>query len=136
MQLQFRETHMSPIISIKGLTKTYGNGFAALKDANLEIQEGEIIALLGPNGAGKTTLIGAVCGTVNITSGTVHVSGHDNHREARKARQLIGLVPQEIALEIFTPVWDTVRYARGLYGCPPDDAYLEELLKSLSLWDK
>lgn len=127
---------MSPIISIKGLTKTYGNGFAALKDANLEIQEGEIIALLGPNGAGKTTLIGAVCGTVNITSGTVHVSGHDNQREARKARQLIGLVPQEIALEIFTPVWDTVRYSRGLYGCPPDDAYLEELLKSLSLWDK
>ena len=127
---------MSPIISIKDLTKTYDNGFAALKGANLDINEGEIIALLGPNGAGKTTLIGAVCGLVNISSGSVTVGGFDTVKQSRKARRMIGLVPQEIALEIFTPVWETIRYSRGLFGCPPDDAYLEELLKSLSLWDK
>ena len=127
---------MAPIISIQELNKTYDNGFSALKNANLDIEEGEIIALLGPNGAGKTTLIGAVCGLVNISSGTVTVGGFDNQKQARKARQLIGLVPQEIALDFFTPVWNLVKYTRGLYGCPPDDAYLEELLKSLSLWDK
>lgn len=127
---------MPPIISIENLTKTYDSGLKALDNATLDINAGEIIALLGPNGAGKTTLIGAVCGMVNITSGSVTVGGFNTVTQARKARAMIGLVPQEIALEIFSKVWDTVRYSRGLFGCKPDDAYLEELLKSLSLWDK
>lgn len=127
---------MAPIISIKNLTKTYGSGTHALENASLEIEEGEIIALLGPNGAGKTTLIGAVCGLVSITSGTVTVGGHDNIRDARAARRMIGLVPQEIALDIFETVWNSVKFTRGLFGCKPDDAYLEKVLRSLSLWDK
>ena len=131
-----REGQMAPIISIKNLTKTYDNGFHALKGASLDIEDGEIIALLGPNGAGKTTLIGAVCGMVSITSGTVTVGGYDVVTQPRKARSQIGLVPQEIALEIFETVWDTVRFTRGLFGLPRDDAHLERVLRSLSLWDK
>jgi ABC-2 type transport system ATP-binding protein len=127
---------MAPIISINQLTKTYASGTPALDAVNLDIEKGEIIALLGPNGAGKTTLIGAVCGMVKITSGTVTVSGFDVEREPRKARAQIGLVPQEIALDIFETVWNSVRMTRGLFGYKPDDAYLEKILKSLSLWDK
>ncbi|WP_417259519.1 ABC transporter ATP-binding protein [Celeribacter sp.] len=127
---------MAPIISIKELTKSYSNGFQALKGATLDIEKGEIIALLGPNGAGKTTLIGAVCGLVKITSGSVTVGGFDAVTQPRDARRMIGLVPQEIALDIFETVWNSVKFSRGLFGCPPDDAYLEKVLKSLSLWDK
>ncbi|WP_417249363.1 ABC transporter ATP-binding protein [Celeribacter sp.] len=127
---------MAPVISIKNLTKTYASGTHALEDASLDIEDGEIIALLGPNGAGKTTLIGAVCGLVSITSGSVTICGHDNVTDARAARKMVGLVPQEIALDIFETVWNSVRFTRGLFGCKPDDAYLEEVLRSLSLWDK
>ncbi|ALI55018.1 ABC transporter ATP-binding protein [Celeribacter marinus] len=127
---------MAPIISIKNITKSYDNGFQALKGASLDIEKGEIIALLGPNGAGKTTLIGAICGLVKITSGTVTVGGFDAVTQPRDARRMIGLVPQEIALDIFETVWNSVKFSRGLFGCRPDDAYLEKVLKSLSLWDK
>ncbi|AJE45567.1 ABC transporter ATP-binding protein [Celeribacter indicus] len=127
---------MGAIISITDLRKSYDNGFQALKGVSLDIEEGEIIALLGPNGAGKTTLIGAVCGLVRITGGTVTVGGHDVVHDPRRARSQIGLVPQEIALDIFETVWKSVRYTRGLFGLPPDDAHLERVLKSLSLWDK
>jgi ABC-2 type transport system ATP-binding protein len=127
---------MAPIISIKQLTKTYGSGTHALDHVDLDIHEGEIIALLGPNGAGKTTLIGSICGMVQITSGTVTVGGHDVEKEPRKARAQIGLVPQEIALDIFETVWNSVKHSRGLFGCKRDDAYIEKVLKSLSLWDK
>jgi ABC-2 type transport system ATP-binding protein len=127
---------MAPIISIKQLTKTYGSGTHALDHVDLDINKGEIIALLGPNGAGKTTLIGSICGMVQITSGTVTVGGHDVEKAPRKARAQIGLVPQEIALDIFETVWNSVKHSRGLFGCKRDDAYLEKVLKSLSLWDK
>ncbi|WP_085837984.1 ABC transporter ATP-binding protein [Aquimixticola soesokkakensis] len=127
---------MSPIISIKNLTKTYDSGHNALSDVSLDINAGEIIALLGPNGAGKTTLIGATCGLVRISSGSITVGGFDVERQSRQARQMIGLVPQEIALEMWTTVFDTVRFTRGLFGRAPDDAYLEKILRSLSLWDK
>jgi ABC-2 type transport system ATP-binding protein len=127
---------MAPIISIQKLTKTYASGTHALDSVSLDIRQGEIIALLGPNGAGKTTLIGAICGMVKITSGTVTVGGFDVEHEPRKARAQIGLVPQEIALDIFETVWNSVKMTRGLFGQKPDDTYLEELLKSLSLWDK
>ncbi|MBU2868283.1 ABC transporter ATP-binding protein [Pacificibacter marinus] len=127
---------MAPIISIKDLTKTYASGTPALDAVNLDIEEGEIIALLGPNGAGKTTLIGAICGMVKITSGTVSVGGFDVEHDPRKARAQIGLVPQEIALDIFETVWNSVKMTRGLFGYKPDDAYLEGILRSLSLWDK
>ncbi|RPE66371.1 ABC-2 type transport system ATP-binding protein [Pacificibacter maritimus] len=127
---------MAPIIEIKNLTKTYGSGTHALDHVNLNIEKGEIIALLGPNGAGKTTLISAICGMIKISSGTVTVGGFDVEKEPRKARAQIGLVPQEIALDIFETVWNSVRLTRGLFGRKPDDAYLEEVLKSLSLWDK
>lgn len=127
---------MAPIISIQNITKSYDNGFQALKGASLDIEKGEIIALLGPNGAGKTTLIGAICGLVKITSGTVTVGGFDAVTQPRDARRMIGLVPQEIALDIFETVWNSVKFSRGLFGYRPDDAYLEKVLKSLSLWDK
>lgn len=127
---------MAPIITIKDLTKTYASGTPALDAVNLDIETGEIIALLGPNGAGKTTLISAICGMIKISSGTVTVNGFDVEREPRKARAQIGLVPQEIALDIFETVWNSVKMTRGLFGQKPDDAFLEELLKSLSLWDK
>ena len=127
---------MDSIISIKGLTKVYDNGFQALKGVDLEIKRGEILALLGPNGAGKTTLISAVTGIVSASSGSITVGGHDNVKQYRQARQLIGLVPQELTLSAFETVWNTVRFTRGLYAAKTDNAYLEQLLKDLSLWDK
>ncbi len=127
---------MQPIISIKGLTKTYAGGFTALKGVDLDIRPGEIFALLGPNGAGKTTLIGAVCGLVRITSGQVLADGHDVTRDFRAARRKIGLVPQELSTDAFEKVWDTVKFSRGLFGLPPNPAHIEKVLKDLSLWDK
>ena len=127
---------MPPIISIAALTKKYASGLVALDAVDLRIDKGEIFALLGPNGAGKTTLIGVVCGIVSMTSGRVLVAGHEIAREYRAARSKVGLVPQEIALDIFSSVWKTVRFSRGLFGRHPDDRYLEQLLRDLSLWDK
>jgi len=127
---------MQPIISISNLSKTYENGFQALKDINLDIRRGEIFALLGPNGAGKTTLIGTVCGLVNPTSGTILAGGHDVMSDYRSARALIGLVPQELTGDPFETVANTVRFTRGLFGKPRDDAHVEKVLKDLSLWDK
>ena len=126
----------SPIITVEHLNKTYASGFHALKDINLEIRRGEILALLGPNGAGKTTLINIICGIVNPTSGRVAVDGHDIVRDFRKARSMIGLVPQELATDTFEPVWATVSFSRGLYGKPANPQHIESVLKSLSLWDK
>ncbi len=126
----------APILSIAGLGKTYGSGFRALKSIDLQIQPGEIFALLGPNGAGKTTLISIVCGIVRPTEGAVTVAGHDIIRDWRAARSLIGLVPQELSTDSFETVWATVTFSRGLFGKPKDPAYLERLLKDLSLWDK
>ena len=127
---------MGAIIDIDHLSKEYGSGTKALDDVTLSIDEGEIIALLGPNGAGKTTLISIICGLVVPTGGTVRVGGHDIRTDWRAARKLIGLVPQEIALEPFETVANSVRFTRGLYGEGPDEAYLEQLLRSLALWDK
>ncbi|MCA9400399.1 MAG: ABC transporter ATP-binding protein [Candidatus Omnitrophica bacterium] len=124
------------VLSIKNLNKVYGGGFQALKNINLEIQKGEIFALLGPNGAGKTTLIGCVTGLVNPTSGEVLVDGHDIVRDYRKTRKLIGLVPQELSVELFEPVWGTVTFSRGLFGYPANDQHNETVLKKLSLWEK
>ena len=125
-----------PIISLKGLAKTYRSGLVALQPTDLEIEKGEIFALLGPNGAGKTTLISIVCGTVTASGGEALVDGHDIRRDYRAARSMIGLVPQEISLDIFMTVWNSVRLSRGLFGRPADPAYLEQLLRDLSLWDK
>ena len=127
---------MQDIIQISGLSKTYATGFTALKNVNLGIRRGEIFALLGPNGAGKTTLIGIVCGTVNASTGTVTVDGHDNVTDFRAARELIGLVPQELTTDAFESVWATVSFSRGLFGKPKNPAYIEKILKDLSLWDK
>ncbi|WP_374632927.1 ABC transporter ATP-binding protein [Paracoccus sp. (in: a-proteobacteria)] len=127
---------MRPIIEIDQLAKRYDSGTVALNGVSLDINEGEILALLGPNGAGKTTLISIICGLVVPTGGTVRVGGHDIRTDWRGARKLIGLVPQEILLEPFEKVIDCVRFTRGLYGEPPDDAYVEQLLRSLALWDK
>lgn len=127
---------MAPIVTISDLRKAYKGGFEALKGVNLEIAEGEILALLGPNGAGKTTLISTVCGITTATSGSVSVGGHDVVRDFRAARKLIGLVPQEINLEPFERVINTVRFSRGLFGKPSDDAAVEKVLRQLSLWDK
>ena len=127
---------MDSIISIKNLFKTYESGFKALIDINLEINRGEIFALLGPNGAGKTTLISIICGIVNPSQGTITADGHDVIRDYRAARSRIGLVPQELTTDAFESVWATVRFSRGLFGKAPNDAYLEKLLKQLSLWDK
>ena len=127
---------MSSIISIRKLSKTYASGFQALKSVDLEIRKGEILALLGPNGAGKTTLISIVCGIVNASSGTVTADGHDIARDYRAARGKIGLVPQELSTDAFETVWATVKFSRGLFGKPPDPAYLEKVLRDLSLWDK
>jgi ABC-2 type transport system ATP-binding protein len=127
---------MDSILSVQGLSKTYKGGFAALSDVSLDIRRGEILALLGPNGAGKSTLINIICGVVTKTSGQVVVDGHDNVRDFRAARRLIGLVPQELHLSIFEKVWDTVVFSRSLYGKPPAPGYIEKLLRMLSLWDK
>lgn len=127
---------MSAIVSISHLAKTYAGGFQALKNISLDIQQGEILALLGPNGAGKTTLISIICGIVNASSGSVLVDGFDIVKDYRVTRDRIGLVPQELTLGIFEPVWDTLCFSRGLFGKKPNPAYLEQLLKDLSLWDK
>ena len=127
---------MQPAISIQNLGKSYATGHVALKNVNLDIQHGEIFALLGPNGAGKTTLIGIVCGLVNATSGSVHADGHDIRTDFRAARAKIGLVPQEIATDSFETVWNTTRFSRGLFGKPANDAYVEKILRSLTLWEK
>ncbi|TGP24415.1 MULTISPECIES: ABC transporter ATP-binding protein [unclassified Mesorhizobium] len=127
---------MSSIISISGVTKTYATGFKALKEINLDIERGEIFALLGPNGAGKTTLISIVCGIVNRSSGTVTVDGHDIGKDYRAARNLIGLVPQELTIDAFETVWATVNYSRGLFGKAPNKEFAEKVLRDLSLWDK
>ena len=125
-----------PIISVEGLSKTYAGGFQALKDVSLTIEKGEIFALLGPNGAGKTTLIGVTCGIVNPTSGRVLADGHDVVKDYRAARSKIGLVPQELSTDAFETVWATVNFSRGLFGKPKNHAYLEKVLRDLSLWDK
>jgi len=127
---------MSSIVSVRDLRKAYAGGFEALKAVNLEIEEGEILALLGPNGAGKTTLISTICGITVPTSGTVSVGGHDTQTDFRAARALIGLVPQEINLEPFETVGSSVRFSRGLFGKPRNDAYIDDILKKLSLFDK
>lgn len=127
---------MPPIISISNLSKIYDGGVKALNSVSLDIEQGEIFALLGPNGAGKTTLISAVCGIVTPTSGTVLAGGHDIIRGYKKARAMIGLVPQEISTDAFETVWATVNFSRGLFGRRKDRAYIEQLLRDLSLWDK
>ncbi|HEY9554686.1 ABC transporter ATP-binding protein [Allosphingosinicella sp.] len=127
---------MPPVISVSHLTKRYASGLEALKDVSLDIQKGEIFALLGPNGAGKTTLISIVCGIVKPSSGEVKADGHDIGREYKQARSKIGLVPQELTTDAFETVWATVTFSRGLFGLPPNPAYIEKLLKDLSLWDK
>ena len=127
---------MAAAISITDLTKTYANGQHALKGVSLEIRPGEIFALLGPNGAGKTTLISIVCGIVRPTSGTVLVEGHDIRREFRAARERIGLVPQELAIEAFETVRAAAAFSRGLFGRAPDPAHIERVLRALTLWDR
>ena len=127
---------MTSAISVSGLGKTYASGYQALKNINLEIRHGEIFALLGPNGAGKTTLIGIICGIVNASSGRITVDGHDIVSDYRAARSLIGLVPQELATDMFTSVWNTVSFSRGLFGRPAHPAYIQKVLKDLALWDR
>ena len=127
---------MQPVISVKNLDKVYASGFQALKKINLEIFHGEIFALLGPNGAGKTTLISIICGIVNPTRGSVIVDGHDIISDFRGAREKIGLVPQELTTDMFESVWNTVNYSRGLFGKPQDHAWVEKVLRDLSLWDR
>ncbi|HVC12107.1 MAG TPA: ABC transporter ATP-binding protein [Burkholderiales bacterium] len=127
---------MASIIRVTNLSKTYASGFCALNNVSLEIRRGEIFALLGPNGAGKTTLIGTICGIVTPSEGSILVDGHDIAREYRAARSLIGLVPQELTTDAFESVWGTVSFSRGLFGRPPDPAYVEKVLRDLSLWDK
>ena len=124
------------IVSVRGINKTYASGFTALKDIHLDIRRGEIFALLGPNGAGKSTLISTICGIVKASSGTVLVDGHDIERGYRAARAAIGLVPQELHTDSFESVWATINFSRGLFGMAPNPAYLEKVLRDLSLWDK
>ena len=125
-----------PIISISGLSKTYATGFTALRNVDLDIRRGEILALLGPNGAGKTTLISIVCGIVTPSAGTVTVDGFDHIRNYRETRSRIGLVPQELTTDAFETVWATVSHSRGLFGKRPAPAHIEKVLRDLSLWDK
>ncbi|MGN6364374.1 ATP-binding cassette domain-containing protein [Asticcacaulis taihuensis] len=127
---------MDSVISIRQLDKTYKSGHKALKSIDLDIRRGEIFALLGPNGAGKTTLIGVVCGLVKLTGGTVIADGHDIMKDYRAARAKIGLVPQELATDMFETVWATVSFSRGLFGMAPNPVHIEKVLKDLSLWDK
>lgn len=126
----------SPVLTISNLDKTYEGGFQALKDINLEISKGEILALLGPNGAGKTTLISTICGIVRPSSGKVMVDGYDIVKDFRKTRSMIGLVPQELTTDSFESVWSTVSFSRGLFGKSPNPEHIEKVLKDLSLWDK
>ena len=128
--------HADSVIDVRGLDKTYAGGFRALNGINLTVRRGEIFALLGPNGAGKTTLISIICGIVNPGKGSITVDGHDVVREWRKTRTIVGLVPQELKTDAFETVWNTVRFSRGLFGKAPDDAYVEQLLKDLTLWEK
>jgi ABC-2 type transport system ATP-binding protein len=125
-----------PIVSVRGVSKTYPGGFQALKRVDLDIRRGEIFALLGPNGAGKTTLISIICGIAKPSEGVVLADGHDTERDYRAAREAIGLVPQELHTDAFETVWATVTFSRGLFGKPPNPAYIEKVLKDLSLWDK
>ena len=127
---------MAPIVSIRNLTKSYATGFTALKGVDLDIEQGEILALLGPNGAGKTTMISIICGIVTPSGGTVTVGGHDILSDYRKTRSIIGLVPQELTLDSFETVYNTVAFSRGLHGCKPDPALIERILRDLSLYDK
>lgn len=127
---------MTAIVEVKNLSKVYSNGFKALNQVSLSIERAEIIALLGPNGAGKTTLINSICGIVNPSSGQILVDGYDNRSEYRQCRKLIGLVPQELHTDAFETVWATVSFTRGLFGLPANPAYVEQVLKDLSLWDK
>jgi ABC-2 type transport system ATP-binding protein len=127
---------VSDILAVQGLSKTYKSGLSALKGVDLSIRRGEIFALLGPNGAGKTTLISVVCGIVRPSAGHVLVDGHDIVSDYRAARKLIGLVPQELATDAFETVLATVRFSRGLFGRPRNDAFIERVLRDLSLWDK
>lgn len=127
---------MQTILSIENLSKVYASGFRALSGVNLDIDRGEIFALLGPNGAGKTTLISIICGIVNASEGHVRVAGHDIVSDYRAARSLIGLVPQELTTDSFETVWATVTFSRGLFGKPPNPAYVERVLRDLSLWEK
>jgi ABC-2 type transport system ATP-binding protein len=124
------------VLTVSGLSKTYASGFHALKNVDLEIRRGEIFALLGPNGAGKTTLINIICGIVTATAGRVTADGHDIVRDFRAARSRIGLVPQELATDMFETVWNTTQYSRGLFGKPRSPAIIEKVLRDLSLWDK
>src|SRR5215210_2918219 len=131
-----REVLLQPIVSVSKLSKTYASGFQALRAINLDIRRGEIFALLGPNGAGKTTLINIICGIVNPTEGRVLADGHDIIADYRAARSKIGLVPQELTTDAFETVWATVTFSRGLFGKRADPAYIETVLRDLSLWDK
>ncbi len=127
---------MKNILEITDVNKIYRNSIKALDNINLNIKEGEIFSLLGPNGAGKSTLINSICGVVNFNSGTIKIKGYDNIKEYRKARQITGIVPQELYLESFETVWKNINYSRGLFGKPKNHKYVEDLLKMLSLWDK
>ena len=127
---------MSSVVSIQHVSKIYSDGFKALDGVDLEIKDSEILALLGPNGAGKTTLISIICGISSLTTGKILVGGYDVESQYRKAREMIGLVPQEIALEPFETVMNSIRFSRGLFGKPKNEDYLDEVLKTLSLYDK
>ena len=127
---------MKNILEITDVNKIYRNSIKALDNINLNIKEGEIFSLLGPNGAGKSTLINSICGVVNFNSGKIKINGYDNIKEYRKARQITGIVPQELYLESFETVWKNINYSRGLFGKPKNHKYVEDLLKMLSLWDK
>jgi ABC-2 type transport system ATP-binding protein len=134
--LQRPSVSTQPVISVSDLSKTYASGFHALKNVNLEIRRGEILALLGPNGAGKTTLISIICGIVNPTKGSVSVDGHDIVKDYRAARSLIGLVPQELTTDAFETVWGTTSFSRGLFGKRANPDHIAKVLKDLSLWDR
>src|ERR1700687_122959 len=127
---------MNPAIAVAHLNKTYASGFQALKNVNLDIRHGEIFALLGPNGAGKTTLINVICGIVTPSAGALLVDGRDIAKEYRIVRAMIGLVPQELTTDAFESVWNTVTFSRGLFGKPSNPAYIEKVLKELTLWDR
>jgi ABC-2 type transport system ATP-binding protein len=127
---------VQPIIAVSHLSKTYASGFQALRDVSLDVRRGEIFGLLGPNGAGKTTLISIVCGIVNRSAGEILVDGRDIGADYRSVRAMIGLVPQELTTDAFESVWGTVSFSRGLFGRPPNPAYVEKVLRDLSLWEK